>query len=92
MDQSNQRADCRQLWVGRLPRNSVAARRGLRSARIARGIKSAPFAKFAKDAAPGGWVTGKGGNPYLLPLLKDKLELDRRLSEATTNRDEKPWW
>jgi hypothetical protein len=24
----------------------------------------------------GGWVTGKGGNPYLLPLLNDKLELE----------------
>lgn len=40
----------------------------------------------------GGWVTGKGGNPYLLPLLRDKLELDRRPSEATTRGDEKPWW
>jgi hypothetical protein len=25
----------------------------------------------------GGWVTGKGGNPYLLPLLNDKLELEQ---------------
>jgi len=24
----------------------------------------------------GGWVTGEGGNPYLLPLLNDKLELE----------------
>jgi hypothetical protein len=24
----------------------------------------------------GGWVTGRGGNPYLLPLLKDKIELE----------------
>ena len=24
----------------------------------------------------GRWVTGKGGNPYLLPLLNDKLELE----------------
>jgi len=24
----------------------------------------------------GGWVTGTGGNPYLLPLLNDKLELE----------------
>jgi len=24
----------------------------------------------------GGWVTGKGGNPYLLPLLNDKIELE----------------
>ncbi len=24
----------------------------------------------------GGWVTGKGGNPYLLPLLNDRLELE----------------
>lgn len=24
----------------------------------------------------GGWVTGQGGNPYLLPLLNDKLELE----------------
>jgi uncharacterized protein DUF4037 len=24
----------------------------------------------------GGWVTGAGGNPYLLPLLNDKLELE----------------
>jgi hypothetical protein len=24
----------------------------------------------------GGWVTGNGGNPYLLPLLNDKLELE----------------
>ena len=24
----------------------------------------------------GGWVTGKGANPYLLPLLNDKLELE----------------
>jgi hypothetical protein len=23
-----------------------------------------------------GWVTGEGGNPYLLPLLNDKIELD----------------
>jgi hypothetical protein len=23
-----------------------------------------------------GWVTGKGGNPYLLPLFNDKFELD----------------
>jgi len=25
----------------------------------------------------GGWVTGKGGNPYLLPLLNDKIELEK---------------
>jgi hypothetical protein len=24
----------------------------------------------------GGWVTGHGANPYLLPLLNDKLELE----------------
>lgn len=24
----------------------------------------------------GGWVTGKSGNPYLLPLLNDKIELE----------------
>ena len=24
----------------------------------------------------GGWVTGKGANPYLLPLLNDKIELE----------------
>jgi hypothetical protein len=24
----------------------------------------------------GGWVTGQGGNPYVLPLLNDKLELE----------------
>ncbi len=26
----------------------------------------------------GGWVTGQGANPYLLPLLNDKLELESR--------------
>ncbi len=25
-----------------------------------------------------GWVTGQGGNPYLLPLLNDKIELEKR--------------
>jgi len=34
-----------------------------------------------------GWVTGEGGNPYLMPLLNDKLELenpgrDRRYMRA----------
>ena len=26
----------------------------------------------------GGWVTGQGANPWLLPLLNDKLELENR--------------
>ena len=29
-----------------------------------------------KQLLDGGWVTGKDGNPYLLPLLNDKLELE----------------
>ena len=26
----------------------------------------------------GGWVTGRGGNPFLLPLLNDRIELENR--------------
>jgi uncharacterized protein DUF4037 len=33
----------------------------------------------------GGWVTGKGGNPYLLPLLNDKLELENPDCDRRTN-------
>jgi hypothetical protein len=29
----------------------------------------------------GGWVTGKGGNPHILPLLNDKIELERTQTE-----------
>jgi hypothetical protein len=45
-----------------------------------------------RQLVDGGWVTGKGGNPYLLPLLNDKLELERRLHEARALRGSKPWW
>lgn len=30
-----------------------------------------------RQLVDGGWVTGEGGNPYLLPLLKDYLEFER---------------
>lgn len=29
-----------------------------------------------RQLVDGGWVTGEGGNPYSLPLLNDKIELD----------------
>lgn len=29
-----------------------------------------------RQLVDGGWVTGKGGNPYVLPLLNDKIELE----------------
>ncbi len=29
-----------------------------------------------RQLVDGGWVTGKAGNPYVLPLLNDKLELE----------------
>jgi len=29
-----------------------------------------------RQLVDGGWVTGEGGNPYLLPLLNDKMELE----------------
>jgi len=31
----------------------------------------------------GGWVTGRGGNPYLLPLLNDKCELESPHPDST---------
>ncbi len=31
-----------------------------------------------------GWVSGKGGNPYLLPLLNDKIELERPASTVSS--------
>ncbi len=30
----------------------------------------------------GGWVSGKNGNPYLLPLLNDKLELENEAADG----------
>lgn len=30
-----------------------------------------------------GWVTGRSGNPYLLPLLNDKIELETGLAKGT---------
>ncbi|MGC2491967.1 DUF4037 domain-containing protein [Candidatus Binatus sp.] len=40
----------------------------------------------------GGWVTGKGGNPDLLPLLNDRLELEiPTATVATCEVSEKDW-
>jgi hypothetical protein len=33
-----------------------------------------------RQLVDGGWVTGTGGNPYLLPLLNDKIELEASAS------------
>ncbi|MGP0075262.1 MAG: DUF4037 domain-containing protein [Bryobacteraceae bacterium] len=32
-----------------------------------------------RQLVDGGWVTGEGGNPYVLPLLNDKIELEASL-------------
>lgn len=34
-------------------------------------------ARVHEDLVEGGWVTGRGGKPWLLPLLNDHRELDR---------------
>jgi len=34
------------------------------------------LALIHRQLLDGGWVTGTGGNPYLLPLLNDKIELE----------------
>lgn len=39
-----------------------------------------------RQLVDGGWVTGKGGNPYVLPLLNDKIELE------SSGRDRRQMW
>ena len=39
-------------------------------------IVQAVCALVRQQLVEGGWVTGKGGNPYLRPLLNDKIELE----------------
>jgi Domain of unknown function (DUF4037) len=36
-----------------------------------------------RQLVDGGWVTGEGGNPYLLPLLNDKIELENGVPKGT---------
>jgi Domain of unknown function (DUF4037) len=76
-----------QPYVGMLE-ELVSIRTIERQVEIVQGV----CALVHRQLLDGGWVTGKGGNPYLLPLLNDKLELDGRFREATTRGSEKPWW
>ncbi len=50
----------------------VSIQRIERQAEIVQGV----CALVHRQLVDSGWVTGRGGNPYLLPLLNDRFELE----------------